>query len=144
MSGSLESLLTSEDPVKKKKKSIHIVSGAKFAAKCPFSPNSTVTKPSKPSSESESSVHFCRAAVKTRRNSKECRPKLDENEMICAGYRKIKITDMRRNYLWSLSQAASNAGVIVLCVHDWIWRMAMAIGDVVRRRSRLRPVVGGL
>ena len=99
MSGSLESLLTSEDPVKKKKKSIHIVSGAKFAAKCPFSPNSTVTKPSKPSSESESSVHFCRAAVKTRRNSKECRPKPDENEMICAGYRRIKITDMRRNYL---------------------------------------------
>ena len=65
------SLLTSEDPVKKKKKSIHIVSGAKFAAKCPFSPNSTVTKPSKSSSESESSVHCCRAAVKTRRNSKE-------------------------------------------------------------------------
>ena len=50
---------------------IHIVSGAKFAAKCPFSPNSTVTKPSKSSSESESSVHCCRAAVKTRRNSKE-------------------------------------------------------------------------
>ena len=68
----------------KKKKSIHIVSGAKFAAKCPFSPNSTVTKPSKSSSESESSVRCCRAAVKTRRNSKECRPKLDENEMICA------------------------------------------------------------
>ena len=33
------------------------------------------------------------------RNSKECRPKLDENEMICAGYTKIKITRMRRNYL---------------------------------------------
>ena len=64
-------------PVKKKKKSIHIVSGAKFAAKCPFSPNSTVTKPSKSSSESELSVHFCRAAVKTRQNSKECCPKLD-------------------------------------------------------------------
>ena len=99
LSASLESLLTSEDPVKKKKKSIYIVSGAKFAAKCPFSPNSTVTKPSKSSSESESSVRCCRAAVKTRRNSKECRPKLDENEMICAGYRKIKITRMRRNYL---------------------------------------------
>ena len=56
---------------------IHIVSGAKFAAKCPFSPNSTVTKPSKSSSESELSVHFCRAAVKTRQNSKECCPKLD-------------------------------------------------------------------
>ena len=41
----------------------------------------------------------CRAAVKTRRNSKECRPKLDENEMICAGYTKIKTTRMRRNYL---------------------------------------------
>ena len=67
-------------PVKKKKKLIHIVSGAKFAAKRPFSPNSTVTKPSKSSSESESSVHCCRAAVKTRRNSKECSPKLDENE----------------------------------------------------------------
>ena len=53
------------------KKSIHIVSGAKFAAKCPFSPNTTVTKPSKSSSESESSVHCCRAAVKTRQNSKE-------------------------------------------------------------------------
>ena len=79
---SLESLLTSEDPVKKKKKSIDIVSGAKFAAKCPFSPNSTVTKPSKSSSESELSVHCCRAAVKTRRNSKECRLKLDENEII--------------------------------------------------------------
>ena len=39
--------------------------------KCPFSPNSTVTKPSKSSSESESSVHCCRAAVTTRRNSKE-------------------------------------------------------------------------
>ena len=50
---------------------------AKFAAKCPFSPNSTVTKPSKSSSESELSVHFCRAAVKTRQNSKECCPKLD-------------------------------------------------------------------
>ena len=73
-------VLTSEDPVKKKKKSIDIVSGAKFAAKCPFSPNSTVTKPSKSSSESELSVHCCRAAVKTRRNSKECRPKLDENK----------------------------------------------------------------
>ena len=60
----------------------NIVSGAKFAAKCPFSPNSTVTKPSKSSSESELSVHCCRAAVKTRRNSKECRPKLDENEII--------------------------------------------------------------
>ena len=83
----------------KKKRSIHIVSGAKFAAKCPFSPNSTVTKPSKSSSESESSVRCCRAAVKTRRNSKECRPKLDENEMICAGYTKIKIARMRRNYL---------------------------------------------
>ena len=47
------------------------VSGAKFDAKCPFSPNSTVTKPSKSSSESESSIHCCRAAVKTRRNSKE-------------------------------------------------------------------------
>ena len=57
--------------------SIHIVSGAKFAAKCPFSPNSTVTKSSKSSSESESSVHCCRAAVKTRQNSKECCPKLD-------------------------------------------------------------------
>ena len=68
--------------VKKKKNSIDIVSGAKFAAKCPFSPNSTVTKPSKSSSESELSVHCCRAAVKTRRNSKECRPKLDENEII--------------------------------------------------------------
>ena len=56
MSGSLESLLTSEDPVKKKKKSIHIVSGAKFAAKCPFSPNSTVTKPSKPSSGSRGTL----------------------------------------------------------------------------------------
>ena len=99
LSASLESLLTSEDPAKKKKKSIHIVSGAKFAAKCPFSPNSTVTKPSKSSSESESSVRCCRAAVKTRQNSKECRPKLDENEMICAGYTKIKITRMRRNYL---------------------------------------------
>ena len=64
-----------------------------------FSPNSTVTKPSKSSSESELSVRCCRAAVKTRRNSKECRPKLDENEMICAGYTKIKITRMRRNYL---------------------------------------------
>ena len=64
-----------------------------------FSPNSTVTKPSKSSSESESSVRCCRAAVKTRRISKECRPKLDENEMICAGYTKIKITRMRRNYL---------------------------------------------
>ena len=52
-------------------------SGAKFAAKCPFSPNSTVTKPSKSSSESESSVHCCRAAVKTCQNSKECCPKLD-------------------------------------------------------------------
>ena len=62
-------------PSQKKKKSIDIVSGAKFAAKCPFSPNSTVTKPSKSSSESELSVHCCRAAVKTRRNSKECRPK---------------------------------------------------------------------
>ena len=82
LSGSLESLLTSEDPVKKKKKSIHIVSGAKFAAKYPFSPNSTVTKPSKPSSKSESSVHCCRAAVKTRRNSKEWSPKLDQNETI--------------------------------------------------------------
>ena len=39
----------------------------KFAAKCPFSPNSTVTKPSR----SESSVHCCHAAVKTRRNSNE-------------------------------------------------------------------------
>ena len=66
-----------EDPVKKKKKSIHIVSGAKFAAKCLFSPNSTVTKPSKSSSESESSFHCCRAAIKTRQNSKECCPKLD-------------------------------------------------------------------
>ena len=83
--------------LKKKKKSIHIVSGAKFAAKCPFSPNSTVTKPSK--SRSESSVRCCRAAVKTHRNSKECRPKLNENEMICAGYTKIKTTRMRRNYL---------------------------------------------
>ena len=53
----------------------------------------------KSSSESESSVRCCCAAVKTRRNSKECRPKLDENEMICAGYTKIKITRMRRNYL---------------------------------------------
>ena len=68
--------------VEKKKKWINIVSGAKFAAKRPFSPNSTVTKPSKSSSESELSVHCCRAAVKTRRNSKECRPKLDENETI--------------------------------------------------------------
>ena len=59
-----------------------VVSGAKFAAKRPFSPNSTVTKPSKSSSESELSVHCCRAAVKTRRNSKECRPNLDENERI--------------------------------------------------------------
>ena len=66
---SLESLLTSDIPVKKKKKSIHIVSGAKFATKCPFSPNTTVTKPSK--SSFESSVHCCRSAVKTRRNSKE-------------------------------------------------------------------------
>ena len=49
----------------------HIVSGAKFAAKCQFSPNSTVTKPSKWSSESGSSIHCCRAAVKTRQNSKE-------------------------------------------------------------------------
>ena len=57
--------------VLKKKKLIHIVSGAKFVAKCPFSPNSTVTKPSKSSSESESSVHCSHAAVKTRRNSKE-------------------------------------------------------------------------
>ena len=32
----------------------------KFAAKRPFSPNSTVTKPSKSSSESELSVHCCR------------------------------------------------------------------------------------
>ena len=32
LSASLESLLTSDIPVKKKKKSIHIVSGAKFAA----------------------------------------------------------------------------------------------------------------
>ena len=32
---------------------------------------SVFTKPSKSSSESESSVHCCRAAVKTRRNSKE-------------------------------------------------------------------------
>ena len=39
--------------------------------------HSTVTKPSKSSSESELSVHFCRAAVKTRQNSKECCPKLD-------------------------------------------------------------------
>ena len=70
-----------------------------FAAKRLFSPNSTVTKQPKSSSESESSVRCCRAAVKTRRNSKECRPKLDENEMICAGYTKIKITRMRRNYL---------------------------------------------
>ena len=77
LSASLESLLTSDIPVKKL---IHIVSGAKFAAKRPFSPNSMVTKPSKSSSESESSVHCCRAAVKTRRNSKECSPKLDENE----------------------------------------------------------------
>ena len=64
----------------RKTQSRRIVSGAKFAAKCPFSPNSTVTKPSKSSSESELSVHCCRAAVKTRRNSKECRPKLDENK----------------------------------------------------------------
>ena len=68
---SIESVLTSDIPVKKKKKLNHIVSGAKFAAKCTFSPNSTVTKPSKSSSESESSIHCCRAAVKTRRNSKE-------------------------------------------------------------------------
>ena len=61
-------------PSQEEEESIHIVSGAKFAAKCPFSPNSTVTKPSKSSSESESSVRCCRAAVKTRRNSKECRP----------------------------------------------------------------------
>ena len=74
--------LTSDIPVKKKKKSIHIVSGAKFAAKCPFSPNTTVTKPSKSSSESESSVHCCRAAVKTRQNSKEWSLKLDQNETI--------------------------------------------------------------
>ena len=58
-------------PSQEEEEEIHIVSGAKFAAKCPFSPNSTVTKPSKSSSESESSVHCCRAAVKTRRNSKE-------------------------------------------------------------------------
>ena len=139
---SLESLLTSEDPVKKKKKSIHIVSGTKFAAKCQFSPNSTVTKPSKSSSESESSVHCCRAAVKTRRNSKEWSPKLDQNETILPDMR-LKNTDMRRNYLWSYSQAASNAGVIVLCVHDWIWRMAMAIGDDCLRWSRLKPAWGG-
>ena len=50
-------------------------------------------------SRSESSVRCCRAAVTTRRNSKECRPKLDENEIICAGYTKIKISRMRRNYL---------------------------------------------
>ena len=58
-------------PSQERRRRIHIVSGAKFAAKCPFSPNSTVTKPSKSSSESESSVHCCRAAVKTRRNSEE-------------------------------------------------------------------------
>ena len=49
--------------------------------------------------EIEFRIRCCCAAVKTRQNSKECRPKLDENKMICAGYTKIKITRMRRNYL---------------------------------------------
>ena len=69
-------------------------SGAKFAAKRPFSPNSTVTKPSKSSSESELSVHCCRAAVKTRRNSKECRPKLDENKTFSAGYSTLTLSPL--------------------------------------------------
>ena len=43
----------------------------KAAAKCPFSPQLHGQKPSKSSSESESGVHFCRAAVKTRQNLKE-------------------------------------------------------------------------
>ena len=141
LSASLESLLTSEDPVKKKKKSIDIVSGAKFAAKCPFSPNSTVTKPSKSSSESESSVHCCRAAVKTRQNSKEWSPKLDQNETI--------LPDMR---LWKSPTCAE-----IICDHcrkrPRMQRHrfmcpiteTMEHGDGNRRwRSSLKPFKAGL
>ncbi len=49
----------------------------KAPANCSFTPNPTVTKPSK--SRSESSVHCCHAAVKTRQNVKEWSNKLNKN-----------------------------------------------------------------
>ena len=55
-----------------------------------FTPNTTVTKPSKSSSESESSVYCCCAAVKTRQNSKEWSLKLDQNETILPELRQWK------------------------------------------------------
>ena len=79
MSVSLESLLTSDIRIKL----IHIAARAQsyrktFVFTKPHS-HKTVTKPSKSSSESESSVHWCHAAVKTRENVKEWRNKLDKN-----------------------------------------------------------------
>ena len=76
LSVSLESPLTSNIRIKL----IHIAARAQsyrkmFVFNKPHG-HKTITKPSKSSSESESSVHCCHAAVKTRQNMKEWGNKL--------------------------------------------------------------------
>ena len=52
---------------------------SKAAAKCSFSPKSSLTKPPKSGSESESGVHCCVAAVQKCRSLKEWSNELDES-----------------------------------------------------------------
>ena len=118
-------------PSQEEEEEIHIVSGAKFAAKCPFSPNSTVTKPSKSSSESESSVHCCRAAVKTRRNSKEWSPKLDQIERILPDMRlgkPLTCAEIICDHCHKRPRMQASSFYVYMTEYGgWRWRSEMAV-----------------